>query len=95
MSKSYGKYKTVGMFDGNNTEYYRACNRYSRSKNRQIVRNMQANVNPEDYDDEYLDYRPRKDRWREPTDGTIKINAKDINKDTYRGIYTFKNKVKK
>ena len=35
MSKSHGKYLTVGMCYGNNTPYYKARRRMVRMKNRQ------------------------------------------------------------
>lgn len=45
MSKSYGKYKTIGVwYEAHaNTEYYRCRRRSFRTKNRHIIRNMLAN----------------------------------------------------
>lgn len=42
MSKSYGKYKTIGAwYEAHaNTEYYRCRRRSFRTKNRHIIRNM-------------------------------------------------------
>ena len=101
MSKSYGKYKTVGVCCGSNTEYYRDRYRVFRNKNKQIIRNIIANKSISEFDEYYLDFRQsRKNDWDEPTDGTFKLNCKDLkkykNKGYYSGIYPTKNnKVKK
>lgn len=94
MSKSYSKYKTVGVCNGSNTRWYRARVRRLRGKNRQIIRNMVANKNAVDYDDCYLDYRQaRRDSWLEPTDGTYTVTAKSAKR--YKGIYVTCGKIKK
>lgn len=101
MSKSYGRYKTIGICYGSNTQYYRDRARSFRHKNRQIIRNIIANKNIEDFDDQYIDFRqPRKDDWDEPTDGTWKLNCKYLknkkSKNRFNGIYPTKNnKIKK
>ncbi len=97
MSKSYGKYITVGFCYGSNTEYYRDRNRYFRNKNRQIIRNLVANKNIQDFEDCYLDFRqPRKNDWDEPTDGTYKVTVRDTkNRSWGTKIYKFKNKIKR
>lgn len=102
MSKSYGKYKTIGVCYGSNTEYYRDRYRAFRNKNKQIIRNILANKSIDDFDEYYLDFRqPRKDSWNEPTDGTYKLDYKELKRyrnrsNYYRGIYPTKNnKIKK
>ena len=38
-----------------NTSYYKDRRRKERTKNKQIIRNMMANYNPEDFDDVYTE----------------------------------------
>lgn len=100
MSKSYGKYKTEGICTGDNTEFYRDRNRRVRTKNKNNIRNLIANGNIEDFDDEFIPSKePRNFKWNEPTDGTWKRTAKDIkdNKHNESNVYKMKdkNRVKK
>lgn len=93
MSKSYGKYKTVGICTGSNTSYYKDRRRKERTKNKQIIRNMMANYNPEDFDDVYTEFKQsKKNNWDEPTDGSIHVTADDTSDSDYNGIYTYKNR---
>ena len=93
MSKSYGKYKSVGNATGSNTSFYKERRRNSRNKNKQIIRNMMANYNPEDFDEIYEEYKsPKKDHWREPTDGTNKIVPGDDKFEDYTGVYSYEGK---
>ncbi len=91
MSKSYGKYKTVGALYGSNTEFYRKRNQYVRRKNKFILKNL-LNKFPLDYvADYYMSFSlPKKDTWVEPTDGTFKIEIKGLDKDFHIGIYPYK-----
>ena len=99
MSKSYGKYKSCGICTGSNTEWYRDRIRKIRNKNKHRIRTIIANNNIEEFDDLYNPYSlPKKDMWREPTDGTIRYTYKMIKEFNWlsRGIYIAKNnKVKK
>ena len=102
MSKSYGKYKTVGICYGSNTEFYRGRRKHQRHVNNHRIRNVIANSNIEDFDDNYEAYTiPKNDDYKEPTDGHNKLNAKDLKRIAKRarkiyGVYTSKNnKVKK
>lgn len=98
MSKSYGKYKTIGVwYEAHaNTEYYRCRRRSFRTKNRHIIRNMLANKSITDFDELYTDFRQhKKNHWEEPTDGTFKLYHGDLIKYKsiykYNGIYPTKN----
>lgn len=102
MSKSVGKYKSLGFCTGSNTPYYKERRKFIRNKNRHLLRNVVANSKMEDIDDEFIPIKlPKRDDWREPTDGTFKYNAKEINKLKQScgksfGLYTTKTgKVKK
>lgn len=102
MSKSYGKYKTVGVCRGSNTEYYRERRKHQRHVNNHRVRNVIANSEIDDFDDDFQEYHiPKNDTWDEPTDGHYKMTGKEIKKQTYKhrknyGVYVTKdNKIKK
>lgn len=89
MSKSFGKYKTMGVCTGSNTEFYRDRARQLRNKNRQKMRNVLANYNAEDFDDEFIEYKQAKrDSWMEPTDGTFKVTDKVLKRYKFKGIYS-------
>ena len=95
MSKSYGKYLTVGMCYGNNTPYYKARRRKVRMKNKQRIENMIAHCNPEDYDDAFDPYIiPKKNTWMEPTDGSWKSYPNELKQKLtwfgYRNVYLTK-----
>lgn len=96
MSKSYGKYKTVGFCTGSNTEYYRYRARHQRRVNNHQIRNVIANNEIEEFDDEFIEYTlPKKDHWEEPTDGSYKVYPDEVK--NYHSIRKVKdkNKVKK
>ena len=103
MSKSYGKYKSCGFCTGSNTEWYRDRIHKVRNKNKHLIRNIIANNDIEEFDDLYNPYSlPKKDRCREPTDGTIRYDYKRIKKMMKKyngwtgGMYIAKNnKIKK
>lgn len=103
MSKSYGKYKSCGICTGSNTEWYRDRIRKIRNKNKHRIRNILRNYNINEFDDVYNPYSlPKKDTWREPTDGTVRYDYKRIKKMMKEfngwswGMYITKNnKVKK
>lgn len=102
MSKSYGKYLTVGMCYGNNTPYYRARRKHWRRVNRNRIRDVFARYEGEDIDDNYKPFIiPTKNLWDEPTDGHWKSFPKELKKKLnwhgYNGIYLTKDgkKVKK
>lgn len=102
MSKSYGKYKTQGICYGDNTEYYRDRRKHQRRVNNHRIRNVIANNNIDDFDDNYQELTiPKKDSWDEPTDGTYRLHARDVKElkeksRTPSGVYITKdNKIKK
>lgn len=97
MSKSYSKYKSVGICTGRNTEFYRDRRRLFRTRDKQMIRNILAHAHVDEFDELYTPENiPFKDNWEEPTDGTIRITANDAKRDNYRGIYATKNgKIKK
>lgn len=94
MSKSYGKYKTLGICSGSNTSYYRSRNRRVRVKNNQKMKNIIANKNIDEFDDIFISYsEPDNYKWGEPTDGTWKITPKENGKWWWRNnLYVVKNK---
>jgi len=93
MSKSYGRFKSVGALRGSNTEFYRKRNQYMRRKNRFILSNLLKKFSIDDVADYYSGFRlPKKDTWAEPTDGTLKIDAKWLNEYELNGLYTYKGK---
>ena len=56
MSKSFGKYVTMGICYGSNTEYYRGRRKHQRHVNKQRIRNIIANNNIEEFDEKYNPY---------------------------------------
>ena len=96
MSKSSGKYKTIGFAVGNNTEYYRERIKYQRRVNNHRIRDIIANNDIEDFDDILVAYKlPKRDGFREPTDGIYKVYPDEVK--NYIGIWKVKgkNKIKK
>lgn len=103
MSKSYGKYKTIGFACGSNTDFYRERRKHQRRVNNHRIRNVMAHSDIEEFDEQFVDfYIPRHDYWNEPTDGHYKMTAKNVkekmedDENGWYGIYITKdNKVKK
>lgn len=100
MSKSYGKYKTMGICYGSNTEYYRHRRRHQRHVNKHRIRNTMANTDIDEFDDKYQEFSiPKNNTWEEPTDGHYKLTAKELKKKKWYGSYgvyaTKNNKIKK
>lgn len=104
MSKSYAKYKTIGVCYGNNTDYYRRRRRVSRSKNNQSIRNLLAHSSIEDFDADYMPFiQSKKNDWDEPTDGSYKVNGNGtyngpkfkLSPISFKGVYFIGKKVKK
>ena len=93
MAKSYSRYKTVGICTGTNTEFYHDRRVRVRRKNAHNIRNVMANNPTEEFDDTFIPYKEPRNNRIEPTDGTYKVYSKEC--DDFRGIYKFKNKVKK
>ena len=90
MSKSYGKYKSLGICTGSNTEWYRDRIRKIRNKNKHRIRNILTNYSINEFDDVYNPYSlPKKDTWMEPTDGTIRYDYKRIKKMMKENNLTF------
>jgi hypothetical protein len=82
MSRSYKKYVklgTCGGFGSDNSYFYRLRRRKISKQNRQILRNAVAHFDSKDVDEHIYDYRlPKRDDWREPTDGTRLYDKKDV-----------------
>lgn len=104
MSKSYSKIKRIGICCGSNTEFYRAKRRNIRAKEKQAIRDTLTHTNISDFDNVYTPLNiPFKDTWSEPTDGTITMTARAIDRYAiksphggYAGVYTTKDgKIKK
>lgn len=105
MSKSYGRYKTVGFCYGSNTNFYRERRKHQRRVNNHQIKNLISNYNIDEFDDKFTDFIiPKTDQWNEPTDGHRKLYAKYIKKSSawdekrskWWDIYiTNKNKIKK
>lgn len=102
MSKSYGKYKTIGICYGSNTEFYRERRKHQRRVNKHRIRNTIANSDIEEFDDDYNEYSiPKTNDWYEPTDGHYKLTAKDLKqmkvekRQLYKVYTTKNNKIKK
>lgn len=104
MSKSYSKIKKFGICTGSNTEYYRDKRRNIRAKEKQVFRDTLAHHDVSVFDEVYTPLNiPFKDTWSEPTDGTITMTARAIDRDAiksphrgYAGVYTTKDgKIKK
>jgi hypothetical protein len=91
MSKSYGNYISVGFAEGDNTKYYKNRRKIARNKNKmRLISSLQ------DEDEDFIEFKqPKKDYWREPTDGTYRKKASDPELQYYKGVYPFKNKIKK
>ena len=102
MSKSYAKYKSMGICCGHNTPWYRERRRRICRINNNRIRQILATKPIEEFDECFTPYKlPKKDTWREPTDGTIRYTAKKIKKLIEKQGYNFGlyivhgNKVKK
>lgn len=79
MSKSYGKYKSVGICVGSNTDFYRKRRKWARHINKNRMRAAIAKSNIDEIDDNFNPYNiVKKDHWEEPTDGTVKFYHKDV-----------------
>ena len=93
MSRSYGRYKSVGAIGGSNTEFYRKRNQYVRRKNRAYLKDLLAKF-PVDYVGDYYTCfsLPRKDTRKEPTDGTSRINSELLCRFYTTGIYLYDGK---
>lgn len=80
MSRTYRKYVRVGFGCGDNREFYKARRRSIRTKNSQHLQDLKQ-YSPEDMDElATFPKFPKKDTWRETTDGYYLIT-----KDNYRG----------
>lgn len=94
MSKSYSKYKMIGICYGNNTPFYRERRVHQRRVNKNRLRNAMAKYNNDEIDDEFIPYViPKEDQWDEPTDGHYKGYPNELRKrigNYYNGIYLTK-----
>lgn len=80
MSRTYRKYVRVGFGCGDNREFYKARRRSIRTKNSQHLQDLKQ-YPPEDMDElATFPKFPKKDTWREYTDGHYLIT-----KDNYKG----------
>lgn len=82
MSRSYKKYVKLGIcggFGSDNSYFYRLRRRKISKQNRQILRNAVAHFDSKEVDEHVYDYRlPKRDDWREPTDGTCLYDRRRV-----------------
>lgn len=80
MSRTYRKNLRMNTCCGSNTDFYRKRNRYYRRKrNQQLTKIRKLTI--EDFSDTYLDPKyPKKDTWREPTDGYFLLTKEEAKK---------------
>lgn len=73
MSRSRRKYAVEYICQGDNTPYYKQARRHLRSMNKQEMRHLTANYNPDVIDDLVMGFDNKHDigynDWNEPTDG--------------------------
>ena len=92
MSKSYSRYKRLGICYGSNTDFYRRRRRHERGVNNSNIRKILANKDISDFDDIFIPFKePRNYKWTEPTDGTFVLDSKSKYLRTY-GLRKVKNK---
>lgn len=92
MSKSYSRYKRLGICYGSNTDFYRRRRRHERGVNNSNIRKILANKDISDFDDIFVPFKePRNYKWTEPTDGTFVLDPKSKYLCTY-GLRKVKNK---
>ena len=69
MSRSYKKQLRMNWCCGSNTEFYRELNRQRRRYSKEQLNKIRK-MHIDDFSDIYIDPKiPKKDTWREPTDG--------------------------
>lgn len=79
MSKTKRKAIRVGICNGSNTSFYRDRRKRQRRINAQKLRAASNSlIIDEDIDDVMYLKIPKKDDWREPTDGSILIEKEDL-----------------
>jgi len=85
MSRTYRKNIRQNIATGSNHEYYKIRRRNARHSSNNILKNLIANYNVEEVSDVILNPKmPKKDTWREPTDGYILVNKDTLcNLDDY------------
>lgn len=93
MSRTYRKRVRVGICCGSNTEFYRNRTRRTATRNKRIMKNAVLRYDGEEIDEHIYEYKPpRRDSWREPTDGTYlydrrraeRIASDNLHSDSYR-----------
>ena len=95
MSRSYKKQLRMNWCCGSNTEFYRERNRQRRRYSKEQLNKIRK-MHIDDFSDIYIDPKlPKKDTWREPTDGHWKSYPKELKKklkwNCYSGVYLTKN----
>ena len=79
MSKTKRKAIRVGICNGSNTSFYRNRRKRQRHINAQKLRAATNSlIIDEDIDDVIYLHIPKRDDWREPTDGSYLIEKEDL-----------------
>jgi len=90
MSKSYKKKVRLHVAYGNNTEFYRSRRRRERRVNKNVLKSVVNvfDVDTEDLDRVQFEQIPKRDTWREPTDGSYVVDHEIINRRLIDGDYS-------
>lgn len=89
MSKSYKKKVRLHVAYGNNTEFYRSRRRRERRVNKNTLKTAinLFNFDKENLDEVQFEQIPKRDTWREPTDGSYVVDHEIINRRLIDGDY--------
>ena len=80
MSRSYKKQLRMNWCCGSNTEFYRERNRQRRRHSKEQLNKIRK-MHIDDFSDMYMDPKiPKKDTWREPTDGGFILDKSEYAK---------------
>lgn len=80
MSRSYKKQLRMNWCCGSNTEFYREMNRQRRRFCKEQLNKIRK-MSIDDFSDMYMDPKlPKKDTWREPTDGGFILDKNEYTK---------------
>lgn len=81
MSRSKKKHGKYGFCSGSNTEYYREANRALRAKKREVLDSYRIGAIDEDeivFPEKFKDVGFTS--WDEPTDGSVHVTPKELEK---------------
>lgn len=80
MSRTYKKQLRMNFCCGSNTEFYRERNRKRRSLRKAQLDKIRK-MSIDDFSDMYMEPKiPKKDTWREPTDGYFLLDKNEYTK---------------